>query len=791
MQIQCYPYNFDYLIKEGKVFIRIYAKLKNNQKIVLTHEHLPYFYAEHKENFLETIKNLDLGQEKVVKVEKVTRQFLGREKEFWRVYVNFPKAVPVIAKKLEDLNMNCYEKDILFVYLYLRDNNIHPMALLEVEVNDNYQIKEVIKSHEDEQTNWNILAVDIETYAKKKEINPTQNPILMVSFYGMRNNQPFEKVITWKKFPHDLDYLETVGSEKEMLERFQNIILEYDPDIITGYFTDGFDFPYLEARTKKNSLKDSLGLNIRSGLGNRGTEAVFSKYLHADVFKFIKYVFGKNLKTDSYSLDSVAKELLGHQKHEVNLGQLSTDWDNNSPELKKYCAYNLHDSRLTWQLCSSLFSDMVEFSKIVGVPLFNVIRMPFSKLVENYILKRAREFSVIAPNRAVGYEVENRRRQSIQGGFVYEPKPGLYKNLAIFDFKSLYPTIITAHNIGPSSFRCTCCGDKVPGKDNYWFCKKRKAFLPTVLDDLINKRTAIKKEIKEQGASSILESRSYALKILANSFYGYLAFFGAKWYCLEAAASTTAYARDYIQNTIEVAQKDGFKVCYADTDSCFLLLEEKTLDEATGFMQEINSSLPGQMELEFEGHFTSGVFVATKDSNKGAKKKYALMRKEGTLKIVGFEAVRRNWSLLAKEVQEKVLQLVLSDKKEEALAYVREIISQIKSGLIGLDKLVLKTQITRDLESYSSIGPHIQVAKKLQSQGEQITPGYLVKYIIGKGQGIVRERAVPYLEAKDYDANYYVDKQVLPAVVSILEVVGYDEDKILGRSSQVGLGKFF
>jgi len=79
------------------------------------------------------------------------------------------------------------------------------------------------------------------------------------------------------------------------------------------------------------------------------------------------------------------------------------------------------------------------------------------------------------------------------------------------------------------------------------------------------------------------------------------------------------------------------------------------------------------------------------------------------------------------------------------------------------------------------------------AKGESVNPGMVVKYIIGKGSGLVRERAKLPTEIKEgeYDYNYYIDHQLIPAVSSIFSVLGYVEEDIFKESSQKGLGKFF
>ena len=823
MELQFYPYDFEYKVEQGKTFFYFYGRTKDGQKVAVKHHYPPFFYVSasgvDKQQFEEKVVKLVLmaGPEpaKVIRFELVEKELLGKKQNFYKIYVNYPKAVPLLAKEIQSWGVSCYEKDILYAHRYLRDHSIVPMKSVTAQgifVENQWMRVPVFIAEKIEQqrletvSDWRILALDLETYALKKEIDPKVNPILMVAFYGMKDGQEFRKVITWKNVSLP-DYVEIVADEAALLQKIKETILSYNPDIITGYYSDGFDFPYLQERAAQHKIELDLGVDYSGIITNQGgfgdRESKIKGILHLDTLKFVRNIFGKDLDIDSFSLDAVSRQLLNHQKQVVDLDSLSQVWDHHPEDLSEFCAYNLQDSFLAYKLCEKLLPDMMEFTQIVGLPTFDVTRMRFSKLVESYILKRAMEFAVLAPNKPESSEVSQRMEESIQGAFVYEPRPGLYQDVVVFDFRSLYPTIISAHNIGPEGLRCSCCVDKahVPGKEEYWFCSKEKRFLPTILEELILRRGQLKKEIriskKEEKDTSLLEARSYALKILANSFYGYMGFYAARWYSLESAASTTAYARNYITTTIAAAENKGFTVIYADTDSCFLLLEGKSMDEATKFMEAINESLPEQMELELEGHYPQGIFVGLKGPGgkfeKGAKKKYALLRKDGTLKITGFETVRRNWSPLAKEVQKKVLQLVLNNKIQEALKEVKGMIKELRSGKVILTKLIMKTQITRDLSSYSSFAPHVKVAKELEERGEVISAGTVVSFIIVKGKGLIRDRArIPDdVAVGEYDAEYYVDHQLIPAVSSIFAVLGFNEEEVFKESSQTGLGKYF
>src|SRR3989344_4326895 len=530
MELQFYPYDFEYKVEQGKTFFYFYGRTKDGQKVAVKHHYPPFFYVSasgvDKQQFEEKVVKLVLmaGPEpaKVIRFELVEKDLLGKKQNFYKVYVNYPKAVPLLAKEIQSWGVSCYEKDILYAHRYLRDHSIVPMKSVTAQgsfVENQWMRVPVFIAEKIEQqrletvSDWRILALDLETYALKKEIDPKVNPILMVAFYGMKDGREFRKVITLKNVSLP-DYVEIVADEAALLQKIKETILSYNPDIITGYYSDGFDFLYLHT------------------------------------LKFVRNIFCKDLDIDSFSLDAVSRQLLNHQKQVVDLDSLSKVWDHHTENLSEFCAYTLHDSFLAYKLCEKLLPDMMEFTQIVGLPTFDVTRMRFSKLVESYILKRAMEFAVLAPNKPESSEVSQRMEESIQGAFVYEPRPGLYQNVVVFDFRSLYPTIISAHNIGPEGLRCSCCVDKahVPGKEEYWFCSKEKKFLPSILEELILRRGQLKKEIriskKEEKDTSLLEARSYALKILANSFYGYMGFYAARWYSLESAASTTAYARN-------------------------------------------------------------------------------------------------------------------------------------------------------------------------------------------------------------------------------------------------------
>ncbi|MBN1644749.1 hypothetical protein JW851_01745, partial [Candidatus Woesearchaeota archaeon] len=805
MEFQFFPLDITYKIEEDKPVIYLFGKTLDNQRICVVDDSFrPYFWVVPKKgaDLKMRIKPLFVERNNerydVLSVEEVKKKFNEKEVLALKVSVNFPKGVPAIKEILNDWDdiESVNEYDILFTRRYLVDKKITPLTTVKV-IGEPFAKKlkiPAIKLESIEQLNDDavkepkVIAFDIETYNQPGKV-PDQNkdPIIMLALYG----KDFKKVITWKKFRTDEDYVEFVSSEADLLERFKELIDEHKPDFVAGYFSDGFDLPFIAARAKKYKIKLDIALDY-SELKISGRNIVTAEIRgipHIDILKFIKRVVSKSLETDIFTLDAVANEILGEKKLDVDMNEFSSAWDSAHDSLNEYSKYNLHDAYLAYKLFGNLWPNMVELVKVVGLPVYDVIRMSFSQLVEWYILKKARELNVISPNKPSFSEKKARMVKRVKGALVLEPSPGLYNNLVICDYRSLYPTVIASHNISPGTLNCSCCEGAKPvpfESKSLWFCQKKKGLIASVIEELITRRARIKEMLKK-GFDPLLYARSWALKDMANSMYGYLGFEMARWYCHECAEATTAYARYYIKKVISDAEQSGFKVLYGDTDSVFLLLNEKTVDNAKKFVEKVNLDLPGLMELEFEGFFPSGLFVA-------AKKRYALIDDKGNIKIVGFETVRRNCSPIAKDVQKMVFKIILGENDiQKAAEYVRNIVRDVKEHKVPLDKMIIHTVMSKDIDDYETIGPHVAAAQIMKSKGIDVGPGSRIQFVITKGKGLIRDKVkLPAnISNEDYDSDYYISNQILPGVERVFTALGFSMEDLSEETSQSTLGSFY
>ncbi|UCD20526.1 MAG: hypothetical protein JSW08_01975, partial [archaeon] len=291
----------------------------------------------------------------------------------------------------------------------------------------------------------------------------------------------------------------------------------------------------------------------------------------------------------------------------------------------------------------------------------------------------------------------------------------------------------------------------------------------------------------------VLSARSYVHKILGSALHGYFRFFGSRWQSQECAASLLALAKKFILETIEKVKRQGYNVIYSDTDSIMFERKSKTKKNVLDLLKKLNSELPGIMELELENFYKRGLFVSKRTVKAGAKKKYALVSEDHKMKIRGFETIRRDWCKLAKEVQSKVLRDILEKgDPHESLRYVQKIIQDIKNKKIENEKMIILTQLKKDIESYSAIGPHVIIAKRMRERGIPVTAGTLLEFIIAEGKGkLVREKAKLPDEVKEkgYDSEYYINNQIVSAVENIFDVFGIKAEELKGKK-QKKLGEF-
>ena len=774
--IHFYPLDIKEKFLVDRSVIYLFGKTHDDQKLcVMDKSYLPYFYVVTKkdEDLSAKIKKIrledDNGSYFVTRTESHGLEYHGKKRDVIKVFVNRIRAVRKIAAVLHiwDSVESVNEHDISFAKKYLIDKGIELSTLLEVNgefVNSTLNIPcfdaFVISQFSEESIE------SPKSLSFHAELSDDESPsLLSLSFYS----DDLDIVYAWKNNPD----AEPVKGEVELIEKFVEVVDEQKPDILVGYDSD-YHLSLIARKAEKYRIRTAISADssLISVITKRETTSKITGLLHIDLLKFISKIIKRNPDKDSLSLENISKEFLLEN--------------------------NLNTASSIAAISDKFIPMIFELAKQTSLEIFDVSRASYSKIVESYLMKSASKAAILIPPKPGIEDLRKRRQLSYTGAFVYEPVPGIYDDIAVYDFNSLYPSIIVSFNISPNTLNCECCKESarnilIEGKE-YWFCERSKDFIPSVLEDLITRRRRIKEILSKKEKKDIfLSAREKTLKLIANSFYGYMGYFGSRWYSIESANATTALARDYIKNTIKKAGSHGFTVIYGDTDSVFLSIKNKTEKDMSRFLDDVNLDLPPLMELELDGFYKKGIFVSTRESSYGAKKKYALLNEKGSIKIKGFESVKRNWSSIAKETQQKVISIILKEESpEKAISYVREMISKLKNKEADIDSLAINTILNKNVDEYEIISPHVAVAKKMISNGKEVKAGTLIRYIVTEGDDKISDRSYPAEEVTrdSYDADYYINNQIIPSVESIFELVDVKKDQLLEEKEQSDLDEF-
>lgn len=785
-----YLLGISYITRQNKTYASLLIKGKKTARLYFQYD--PYFLVDAPVSEIDSLKKIVVEKNgkaiRPVGVQVASRVVNFEKKKLLKITCASPKDVPTLKHAIP---YPTYEFDIPFAKRFIFDFQLTPNGIIKYE-REGKLIKKII-SCEPTTPQLKTLAFDIETYNPLGTPRAKKDPVLMISYSNGEGG-----VLTYKKCSQK--YAHVLSGEREMIEQFCNIVKKYDPDVVFGYNSASFDIPYLAERARILKANFSLGRKSASiTITKKGMVGGVSlaDRIHIDIYPIIRlFGFIGVLKTSEFTLDAVANEVLGKGKVRIERENIWRLWD--AGDIDDVVSYSMADAQLTMELGKTYLPLELELSSMTKQQLFDTTLSTSGQLVENLLMFHASKRNELIPTKPVGDTIEERLAAPIKGAFVKLPRPGIYENIAVLDFRSLYPSIIVSFNIDPTSLTRAVIKESSElheSPSGARFLKKPRALVPAVLEELIDFRAKLKKNLKDAKKESdeykILNARVQAIKILANSFYGYIAYARSRWYCRECGESVTAWGRKYIQETMERAEKAGFIVLYGDTDSLMLLYKNKK--DVLDFIESVNKSLPGKMELELEDFYRRGVFVSKKSEEKGAKKKYALLGEDGRIKIRGFELVRRDWSPIAKDTQYRVLEAILNEGSEKkAIEIVRKAIERVRSGDVKIEELVIITQLNKDPRvGYAVISPELAAAKKLIAKGVPLEQGSLVSYVIGRKGASISEKAVPADAAIDYDTDYYINNQILPAVLKILKELGYDEHQLKGLGKQKSLGSFF
>ncbi len=728
-----------------------------------------------------------------------------------RIDMQAPSDVPGLRDRLHEVGVDTFEADVRFAMRYLIERGIKGGCEIEgVSLPGhgvNWVFDDPVLRPADVRIEPRVLSFDIETDSKGERL-------LAISLYGRAPYGPdVDEVLI-------VDSSERVmperaircGDEAAALERFCARVAEIDPDVLTGWNVIDFDLAVLEKIAARLRRPFQLGrdpgpMRLRKAEGYFGSgQASIPGRLVLDGIDLLRGAF---VRMDDYSLDAVARKVLGEGKAvsgdvRDRIGEIVHNYKHDLPAFALYArtdarlAYEIPQQQKLIQLAfarsqlTGMTPDRVAAS-IASFDFLYLTELERQKIVAPTVRSDDSRVHAAQQGRAVygaraarTAALDRPAKQEAQlGGYVLEPRAGLHTNVWVFDFKSLYPSIIRTFNIDPLSYvaRPDPAADliQVPGGA----FRRAPAILPRMLDELFPRREAAK-----QAGDHVA---SHAIKILMNSFYGVLGTPACRFFNPALANSITGTGREMLLWSKRWFESAGFEVLYGDTDSLFVHSHNSDPDaacaEAQRLVVALNEELVryiseqwqvrSRLELEFEKLYLKLFLPHARHSTRGASKRYAGLlhggADTGNVEFVGMEVVRRDWTELAKQVQRELYQRLFTGQRVDS--YLAEVVRQVRDGARD-DALVYRKNLRKSADDYTATTPpHVAAARKSAQPPER-----LIRYVMTTAGAEPLDNIQHPL-----DREHYVDKQIKPVAEPVLATLGLDFDRVIGDSRQIDL----
>ena len=752
----------------GRNLLFLYGIAENSKPVeIIVNNYRPVFFIE---------KEADLNENNLKFLRKSSKLYSFSGKPVDAVYFNTQRELKTAAEKFSSDNLRIFESDIDPVRRYLMEKNINAQCIVEGE----YKLKESagsqifsfinpkIKSCE-MSPEFTVASIDIETGIKL-------DSLYSIAVHLKANTKEDKKVFMIGDSKDDGNSIITYfNSEPEMLNNFIGWFRNSDPDIIIGWHVIGFDLMFLEKKCRQFNISFNMGradfpVTLRKMKSGRFYADIPGRVV-MDGPVFLRSAF---YTFEDFRLETVAQELLGEGKTISETGKVDEIERMFVEDKIKLAEYNLNDAVLVSDIFkkTGLIDLSVKRSQISGLLMEQLGMM--TAAFDHFYLPRLHKAGFVAP------DVKDIKETShAAGGYVIEPKPGIYNDVVVLDFKSLYPSIIQTFKIDPLSLLKNDMNTlQTPG--GYKFSRTEN-ILPGFIGKLMERRTEAKKNNDKH--------LSQAIKILMNSFYGVMGSYGCRFYHHELPNAITGTGHWLLLGSKEKLENDGYSVIYGDTDSLFVKLNKAGNRKINGedIAENLNEywseriskdfGLNSFLELEYEKYYSKFIITPARGGETGAKKRYAgLLLKNGkeVLEFVGMEFVRSDWTKLAKEFQVELYQKIFND--EDVTDWIKSIVKKVNEGAFD-NKLIYQKRLRKNLEDYvKNIPPQVRAAKMIDKNSGS------VQYLITKKGPIPIELNH---ENIDIDYEHYIEKQLKPIADSVLVLLGKSFDSIVDSSNQL------
>ncbi len=397
-----------------------------------------------------------------------------------------------------------------------------------------------------------------------------------------------------------------------------------------------------------------------------------------------------------------------------------------------------------------------------------------------------------------------------KGGLVFQPKLGIFEEVAEIDFASMYPTIMAIHNISAETVLCRCCENHRVPEAGYTICEKREGIVPKTLKPILTRRAWLKERMKQFGVRSpefggqnhgrqatdirpmeteIYDRKQTALKWMLVTCFGYLGYRNARFGRIEAHEAVTAFGREKLLQAKEICEEEGFELLHAITDSLWIRKKGIKEEEILRLCQRISEATGVTMSLE--GIYRWVAFLPSKGNRESpVANRYVGLFKNGKIKARGLAFRRGDTPPLIQEAQSRMLEILKQtedtgdyrSKIPEILELLVEYDLMLRDRRLKQEELTIARRISQEPNAYKVDNLTALAAQQLEDTGIPIHPGEKVRYVIKDALAkdkAERVRPFPLVGPDDtYDVKKYRE-MLVKATEELLIHFGYDAKRLL------------
>lgn len=535
-------------------------------------------------------------------------------------------------------------------------------------------------------------------------------------------------------------------SEKELLQNMVGLIRERDPDVIEGHNHFNFDLPYLVTRAKKQRVKLAIGRDgsipkSRSSRLSIGERIV--SYTRMDIHG--RHLIDTYLLVQLYDITSRSLESFSLKNAAIHFGVAAPNrtyldgadiarlFHEDPARLMRYAQDDILETRSLAAILSPVYfaqAQMLPYTYQNVCVRGNAVKID-ALLLREYLHQRR---SVPLPGPA----------RPFAGGYTDLFFEGVALDVHHCDVRSLYPSLMLKDRIGPAS-------------------DSLNVFLD-MLKQLRDQRLELKDHMRRADTPEehlLLDARQSCLKILINSFYGYLGFSQGHFNDFDAAERITANGRNLLKEMIRLIKALGGRPIEIDTDGAYFVPPSIKPDEVSAFRQTFAEQLPAGIDVQFDGEYRAMYSYKMKN--------YALLDERGEILVKGAALKSRGLEKFQRRYIHEFLRLKLEQRDSEIPALQQEFEDAVRQRKWPITMLAKTEVLQADPSNYAAKiqagnrGRNAAYELALASTRTYRAGDQLSYYVTGDRKSVaVHAAAKPISEwdpqNRDENIAYYLDK---------------------------------